>query len=78
MRTTAIYLVKDLARSSGLSIHTIKYYLKIGLIREVGRSPETNYRYFDQTTLEDLKKICVLRRDGKSLNDIQTALLPSR
>ena len=77
MRTSAVYLVKDVARLSGLSIHTVKYYLKIGLIREVGRSPETNYRYFDQTTLEDLKKICVLRRDGKSLNDIQ-AVLPSR
>ena len=78
MRTASVYLVKDVARLSGLSIHTIKYYLKIGLIREVGRSPETNYRYFDQTTLEDLKKICVLRRDGKSLNDIQAVLSPSR
>ena len=75
MKTGAIYLVKDLARSSGLSIHTIKYYLKIGLIREIGRSPETNYRYFDETTLHQLKKVCALRRDGKSLEDIQ-AILP--
>ena len=78
MRTASVYLVKDVARLSGMSIHTIKYYLKIGLIREVGRSPETNYRYFDQTTLEDLKKICVFRRDGKSLNDIQAILSASR
>ena len=74
MKTTSIYLLKDLARSSDLSIHTVKYYLKIGLIREVGRSPETNYRYFDQTTLDRLEKICLLRRDGKSLEQIQTVL----
>lgn len=78
MKTVAIYLVKDLARLSGLSIHTVKYYLKRGLIREVGRSPETNYRYFDQTTLGQLQQICFLRRDGKSLEDIQEILAHPR
>ena len=78
MKTDAIYLVKDVARSSGLSIHTIKYYLKIGLIREMGRSPETNYRYFDQTTLDQLKEICLLRRDGKSLEEIEGILSTHR
>lgn len=78
MKTTPIYLLKDLARSSGLSIHTIKYYLKRGLIREVGRSPETNYRYFDQTTLDQLREICVLRRDGKSLEEIQEIVTAHR
>jgi MerR family transcriptional regulator, aldehyde-responsive regulator len=69
-----IYLVKDLARLSGLSIHTVKYYLRRGLIREVGRSPETNYRYFDETTLDHLSKICDMRRGGRSLQEIQENL----
>ena len=74
MKIAPIYLVKDLARLSGFSIHTIKYYLRIGLIQEVGRSPETNYRYFNQETLGQLETICSLRRRGRSLQEIQTEL----
>jgi DNA-binding transcriptional MerR regulator len=66
-----IYLIKDLARLTGYSIHTLKYYLKIGLIREIGRSPETNFRYFDDTTIEQLKKIRSLRKEGKSIAEIK-------
>ena len=49
-----IYLIKDLARISGHSTHTLKYYLRLGLIAEIGRSPETNFRYFDDATLDKL------------------------
>ena len=67
----SIYLIKDIARLSGLSVHTVKYYLKLGLIKEVGRSPETNFRYFDNTTVELLKKIRRFRKDKISLNKIK-------
>ena len=70
-----IYLIKDLARSTGYSIDTLKYYLKIGLIKEVSRSPETRFRYFNDTTVEKLKKIRVLRREKKSIKEIQNELL---
>lgn len=70
-----IYLLKDLARLSGYSIHTIKYYLKLGLIKEFGRSPETRFRYFDDSTLENLRKIRTLRKQGKSIKEIQYELL---
>jgi len=66
-----LYLVKDLARSTGLSIDTIKFYLKIKLISEVGRSPETNFRYFDDTTVDKLKKIIELRRSKISIKEIK-------
>jgi len=69
------YLIKDLARLSGYSIYTIKFYLKIGLLKEVGRSPETNFRYFNETTLEALKEIRRLRKEGKSLKGIKEYLL---
>ncbi|MBI4436830.1 MAG: MerR family transcriptional regulator [Candidatus Omnitrophica bacterium] len=68
----AVYLVKDVARSTGLSIHTVKYYLKIGLLREVGRSPETNFRYFDETTIDRVHQICAFRRQGKTIREIQS------
>ena len=65
-----VYLIKDLAHLSELSIHTIKYYLKLKLIAETGRSPGTSYRYFDNSTLETLKRIIQYRREGLSLGKI--------
>ena len=74
MATHKLYLVKDLARLTGLSIDTVKYYLKIALIFEVGRSPETNYRYFDDSTVDRLNKIIVLRRDKYPIKKIHELL----
>jgi len=65
-----IYLIKDLSRLSGLSVYTIKYYLKLGLIKEVGRSPETNFRYFNDSILADLNRIINYRKEKLSLNKI--------
>ncbi|MBU1852463.1 MAG: MerR family transcriptional regulator, partial [Candidatus Omnitrophica bacterium] len=61
----SIYLIKDLAKLSGHTIHTIKYYINCGLIKEIDRSPETNFRYFDNTTLEKLQKIRQLRKENR-------------
>jgi len=69
-----IYLIKDLARLSGYSVHTIKYYLKAGLIKEISRSPETRFRYFNDTTIEKLKKIRKFRKDRISIKEIKELL----
>ncbi len=74
-QTANVYLIKDLSRLSGQSIHTIKFYLKLGLIKEAGRSPETRFRYFDDSTLEALAAVRTLQKDGKRLSEI-AALLP--
>lgn len=70
MPYNSIYLIKDLSRATGVSIYTIKYYLKMGLIKEVARSPETNFRYFDAQTVDDLKKIIAYRKENISLAKI--------
>ena len=69
-----IYLMKDISRLSGHSTHTLKYYLRIGLLEEVGRSPETNFRYFDDSTIERIKKIRDLQAKGLSLQEISQQL----
>ena len=74
VKTYNPYLIKDLARLSGHSIHTLKFYLKLGLIKEVGRSPETRFRYFDETTLAQLAQIRAWRKQHKSLTEIQRLL----
>ena len=69
-----VYLIKDLARLSGHSIYTLKFYLKRGLIQEAGRSQETRFRYFDDATLQTLSTIRTLRKQRKSLADISRLL----
>lgn len=69
-----LYLMKDLSRISGHSIYTLKFYLKLGLIQEVGRSPETRFRYFDDTTVEQVATIRAWRKQRKSLAEIQNLL----
>ena len=71
---TNIYLIKDLARITGFSVHTLKFYLKVGLFREVSRSPETRFRYFDDSSVEVLKKIRTLRKSGKPIKEIRNEL----
>jgi DNA-binding transcriptional MerR regulator len=66
-----IYLIKDLAYVTGHSIDTLKFYLKIGLMKEVARGIETNFRFFDDSTVERLSIIRDLRKDGMSLENIK-------
>ncbi len=71
---SSIYMLKDIAHLSGHSIHTVKFYLKRGLIQETGRSPSTRFRYFSDSTLERLAKIRALRKQRKSLAEIEQTL----
>ena len=66
-----IYLIKDLSRLSGHSVYTLKFYLKLGLIKESGRSPQTRFRYFDDSTVAQLSQIRTWRKERKSLAEIQ-------
>jgi DNA-binding transcriptional MerR regulator len=75
MAMPPVYMIKDVARLSGQSIHTVKFYLKLGLLREVGRSPENRYRYFDDSTIQRLQQIRQWRKQCKSLQEIQRLLV---
>ncbi len=66
-----IYLLKDLALLTGHSTHTLKYYLRIGLLQEIGRGPRTNFRYFDDSSIQQLQTIRSLRKKGYSLKQIR-------
>lgn len=69
-----IYLIKDLAKLSGHSTHAIKFYCRLGLIKEIGRSPATNFRYFDDTSFKRLKKIDTLKKRNLTLKKIHQML----
>ena len=69
-----LYMMKDVAYLSGHSIYTLKFYLKLGLIHEIGRSPETRFRYFDDSTVQRLVEIRAMRKQGRSLSQIKQLL----
>ena len=73
-----IYLLKDIAQMSGHSVHTLKYYLQLGLFREMGRSPTTKFRYFDDLTLERLRQIRKLQQEKFSLHQIKGMLAQNK
>jgi len=70
-------MISDLASATGLSRHTLNFYLKIGLIEESGRT-ESNYRFFDQAVVNRLNRIIELRSKGHSLQQIKTLLEDGR
>jgi len=65
-----IYMIGDLARHTKFSLDTLNYYLRIGLIKEIGRSERSRYRYFDDSTIKQLLKIQELRLKKVPIKEI--------
>ncbi len=65
--------VKEVSRRTGVSIRTLQYYDKIGLLRATART-EAGYRLYDDTALERLQQILLFRELKFPLKDIQTIL----
>ena len=67
-----VILIGDLASRTGASIHTINYYLRLGLIRELSRSQRSGYRLFSEETVNELRDIIKLRHRNVSLKEIMS------
>jgi len=67
-------MISDLARVTGLSIDTLNYYLRIGLLAETGRFSRNGYRYFDEIALSRLRRIMDWRSEGQSIREIKWKL----
>ena len=66
-----MFKIGDLANISGVSIQTIRFYEKEGLIAPVEVDRWTNYRYFDEKSIERLAEITYLKDLGFSLKEIK-------
>jgi len=63
-------LIRDLASRTGLSIHTLNYYIRLGLITAVARADRSGYRLFNEETIEALQRIIDLRRRQVPIKEI--------
>jgi DNA-binding transcriptional MerR regulator len=62
--------IGDVARLTGLSVKTIRYYADIGLVPEAGRT-EAGYRRYDEAGLARLELVRALRDLGLHLASIR-------
>jgi MerR family Zn(II)-responsive transcriptional regulator of zntA len=65
--------IGELAKKSGLSAHTLRYYEKSGLLKASGRS-ESNYRIYTANDLETARFIKRARNIGFSMDEVSTFL----
>lgn len=64
------YLIKDVSKILGLSIYTIRFYDKEGLLPFVSRNKSGN-REFTESDLGLFKVICCLKNSGMQIKDIK-------
>lgn len=64
------YLIGELSKKSHISVDSIRFYEKRGLLQAPQRAPN-NYRYYDDQALDQLIFIRHCRELGMSLNEIQ-------
>ena len=65
--------VKEVSNLTGVSIRTLQYYDKIGLLHPAHRT-QAGYRLYDDAALERLQQILLFRELEFSLEDIRKIL----
>jgi len=72
-----IMLVNELSKKTGLSIHTIRYYENLGMIKGMTDENMTsnNYKHYDANTIERLEIIIEAREVGFTLAEIKKILI---
>ena len=64
--------ISQVARLVGLSVHTLRYYEKIGLVNlSKDERQRNNYRRYDQSTIDLLTTLKNFREMGFSIADIK-------
>ena len=70
------YLINELAKLAGISTRTLRYYDKQGLLK-ARRNPENNYRYYEESEVDQLQKILFLKLFDLPLEQIKQVMQTS-
>jgi DNA-binding transcriptional MerR regulator len=65
--------IGEMAALSGLSIHTLRYYERIGLITSIPRS-SSGHRRYSRETVERVESLAYLRAAGLGMDDMRVYL----
>lgn len=69
--------IGEIARQSGVTVRTLQYYDSIGLLKPAEVS-ESGYRYYDETSLERLRRILYYKELGFPLREIAADMASGR
>ncbi len=61
--------ITEAVKQFGVTPKTLRYYERVGLL-EAKRADNNNYRYYDETEVERIKQIMILRKMQISIKDI--------
>lgn len=64
--------ISELAQSTGVSKHTLRYYERVGLIPLVGRHPSSGHRLYASQHSQWVKFIRNLRATGMPIRELRT------
>jgi len=67
------YTISALAKAANVPTSTVRYYERAGLLKPIGRT-ESNYRRYDESSLERLHFIRAAKAGGFALSDVVTLL----
>ncbi|MBL8155705.1 MAG: MerR family transcriptional regulator [Anaerolineae bacterium] len=65
------FTIKQVAEATGLSVHTLRYYERIGLIHSINRADNTHRRYTEDD-IGWINFLIKLRATGMPIQDMQT------
>lgn len=63
--------IQQVAKATGLSVHTLRYYERIGLIHPIDRA-ENSHRRYTEDDIGWISFLMKLRATGMSIQDMQT------
>lgn len=69
-----MYTVGQFSKICQVSVKTLHYYDRIGLLPPLAVDAETGYRYYGSEQIDQMLLISRLKRYGLSLEDIRTFL----
>jgi MerR family transcriptional regulator, copper efflux regulator len=64
--------IQEVARRSGLSEPTLRYYEEVGLIGPVARDPRSGHRRYREDDLDTLQALACLRAMGVGIEEMRT------
>jgi DNA-binding transcriptional MerR regulator len=68
------FTIQEVARRSGLSEPTLRYYEDVGLVGPIGRDASSGHRRYRTADLDTLEALACLRAAGVSIDDMRTYL----
>jgi len=67
---TSMLPIREIAARSGVSVHTLRYYERVGLVPKVDRSP-SGYRLYPEGTVRRVRLVRMLRTLGFGIRELR-------